>query len=131
MYDDANTVDSVSDAPQISHDDALITTDIQFDIPNTIHTIREAEFILEAVDEDRQRWTDAVNAAEVDLNEVLRDYHYAQQQLALANRRAGKARWRIRKHGFGDIARPRPPRQGHRVSYYGSEFLLFYSVTFH
>lgn len=121
--DDANTVDSVSSAFQISQDNILITTDIQFDIPTTISTVEEAKSVLEAVDEDHLRWSDAVNTAATDLDEVLRDYHYAHQQLELARRRAGKARWTLRKHGFGDIMRPRPTLQGHRISYYGCEFL--------
>lgn len=84
---------------------------------------------MEAVEDDRFRWADAVHTASIDLDEALREYRHAQQQLELANRRAGKAIWRIKQHGFGSITRPRKELRPHSILHDGRKFYFFLSVT--
>jgi hypothetical protein len=92
----------------------------QSNIPDIISTLQEAKFVLETVKQNRLRWIKAVNSA-------LRDYHHAQQQLALGSLRTGKAIWTLKKYGFGDITRPHTMLQPHTVIHdaSGCECLIF------
>jgi hypothetical protein len=91
---------------------------LQISIPSIISTRQEAKFVLQAVEQDRIRWINAVNSA-------LRDYHYAQEQLALASLRTGEAIWTIKKYGFGDLTKPCTTLQPHLIHHDGRECLLF------
>lgn len=72
-----------------------------------VTTADEAKMIYEAVEDDRRRWRAAINTAIREVDQALQDYHHAQKQLDLADRRAGKARFIISKSGFRTVIRPR------------------------
>lgn len=63
--------------------------------------------MYEAIEDDRQRWRAAINIAIQEVDQALQDYHHAQRQLDLADKRAGQARFVISRSGYPIVIRPR------------------------
>lgn len=70
------------------------------------------------MEDERRRWRAAVSTSVREVDQALQEYYHAQQQLRLADKRAGKARFVISKSGFRTVIRPRQ-----RISYRNARIL--------
>lgn len=66
----------------------------------------EAQQVYNAVEDERRQRRAAMRAAAHDLAQAVQGLERAQQQLSLADQRAGRARFIIVKSGFPSFARP-------------------------